>query len=185
MSESVYVNTDRIKFKGRQLPFVVHIEGLESSVLVSAVLRRKDGSDDCIWAMECDGGDGVKDFDVGKVDAYVAGLSLGKPLLLKEVVELKDCKELECIPQAHDMENYIAKELETVYIEEFVHRRIEGFTAKEEEILAEEGELSWFNAGVRLGIGLGVGMSLGVGVGLGLIIKTYKSTSGVLRKLLA
>lgn len=65
-------------------------------------------------------------------------------------------------------------------------KRDDNFNAEEEEmLLTEEGELSWFNAGVRLGIGLGVGMSLGVGVGLGIIIRTYKSTSGLLRKLIA
>ncbi|KAK9084662.1 hypothetical protein Sjap_025073 [Stephania japonica] len=41
-------------------------------------------------------------------------------------------------------------------------------TADEEEMYAEEeGQLSWFNEDVRVGIGLGVGLSIGVGVSLG------------------
>lgn len=46
----------------------------------------------------------------------------------------------------------------------------------------EEGELSWFNAGVRVGMGLGLGMCLGIGVGVGLVIKTYRATAGAFRK---
>lgn len=46
----------------------------------------------------------------------------------------------------------------------------------------EEGELSWFNSGVRMGMGLGLGMCLGIGVGLGLVIRTYRATAGAFRK---
>lgn len=46
----------------------------------------------------------------------------------------------------------------------------------------EEGELSWFNAGVRVGMGLGLGMCLGIGVGVGLVIRTYRATAGAFRK---
>ncbi|KAK9109281.1 hypothetical protein Sjap_017341 [Stephania japonica] len=42
--------------------------------------------------------------------------------------------------------------------------------ADEEEMHAEEeGQLSWFNEGVRVGIGLGVGLSIEVGASLGLL----------------
>jgi hypothetical protein len=41
----------------------------------------------------------------------------------------------------------------------------------------EDGELSWFNAGVRVGVGLGLGICLGIGVGVGLLVRTYKATT--------
>ncbi|GAB2271751.1 hypothetical protein Dimus_006581 [Dionaea muscipula] len=33
----------------------------------------------------------------------------------------------------------------------------------------EDGELSWFNAGVRVGVGIGLGMCLGLGIGVRLL----------------
>ncbi|CAI5492285.1 unnamed protein product [Closterium sp. Naga37s-1] len=44
------------------------------------------------------------------------------------------------------------------------------------------GELSWFNAGVRVGVGLGLGMCIGVGIGVGLLIKTYQTTARSFRR---
>lgn len=45
----------------------------------------------------------------------------------------------------------------------------------------EDGELSWFNAGVRVGVGIGLGVCLGVGLGVGLLVRTYQSTTRNLR----
>ena len=41
----------------------------------------------------------------------------------------------------------------------------------------EDGELSWFNAGVRVGVGIGLGICLGVGIGVGLLVRTYQTTT--------
>ena len=38
-----------------------------------------------------------------------------------------------------------------------------------EYIDGEDGELSWFNAGVRVGVGIGLGICLGLGIGVGLL----------------
>eukprot|EP00850_Spirogloea_muscicola_P016949 SM000141S00893 [mRNA] locus=s141:262725:263464:+ [translate_table: standard] len=46
----------------------------------------------------------------------------------------------------------------------------------------EDGELSWFNAGVRVGVGLGLGTCLGLGIGVGLMIRTYQTTARSLRR---
>jgi hypothetical protein len=46
----------------------------------------------------------------------------------------------------------------------------------------EDGELSWFNAGVRVGVGLGLGMCLGVGIGIGLLVRTYQATTRTFRR---
>eukprot|EP00270_Netrium_digitus_P004683 TRINITY_DN1596_c0_g1_i1.p1 TRINITY_DN1596_c0_g1~~TRINITY_DN1596_c0_g1_i1.p1 ORF type:complete len:309 (+),score=29.90 TRINITY_DN1596_c0_g1_i1:443-1369(+) len=45
-----------------------------------------------------------------------------------------------------------------------------------------EGELSWFNAGVRVGMGLGLGMCIGVGIGVGLLMRTYQATTRSFRR---
>ncbi|KAK9116029.1 hypothetical protein Sjap_014976 [Stephania japonica] len=65
------------------------------------------------------------------------------------------------------------QEQEEKLVKEFDEHKImdaQETTADEEEMYAEEeGQLSWFNEGVRVGIGLGVGLSIGVGVSLGLL----------------
>lgn len=45
----------------------------------------------------------------------------------------------------------------------------------------EDGELSWFNAGVRVGVGIGLSVCLGIGIGVGLVVKAYQGTSGNFR----
>ncbi|RRT61074.1 hypothetical protein B296_00044495 [Ensete ventricosum] len=40
----------------------------------------------------------------------------------------------------------------------------------------EDGELSWFNAGVKVGVGISVGVCLGIGIGVGLLVRTYQAT---------
>ncbi|GJM96789.1 hypothetical protein PR202_ga13655 [Eleusine coracana subsp. coracana] len=49
-------------------------------------------------------------------------------------------------------------------------------------IEGEDGELSWFNAGVRVGVGIGLGVCVGVGLGVGLLVRTYQSTSRNFRR---
>lgn len=46
----------------------------------------------------------------------------------------------------------------------------------------EGGELSWFNAGVRVGVGIGLGMCLGIGIGVGLLVRTYQSATQNFRR---
>lgn len=46
----------------------------------------------------------------------------------------------------------------------------------------DNGELTWFNAGVRVGVGIGLGMCLGVGIGVGLMVRTYQATTRTFRR---
>lgn len=46
----------------------------------------------------------------------------------------------------------------------------------------EDGELTWFNSGVRVGVGIGLGMCLGVGIGVGLLMNSYQATARNLRR---
>lgn len=46
----------------------------------------------------------------------------------------------------------------------------------------EDGELSWFNAGVRVGVGIGLGVCLGVGIGVGLLVRTYQATTRTFKR---
>lgn len=46
----------------------------------------------------------------------------------------------------------------------------------------EDGQLSWFNAGVRVGVGIGLGMCLGIGIGVGLLMRSYQTTTRNFRR---
>ncbi|KAI3920632.1 hypothetical protein MKW92_020993 [Papaver armeniacum] len=216
MSELMYVNTDRIKFKGFSLPFEIVLQHQDassstssSSVLVSGSLRRKVSGmkDDCMWVMECKeiSHDSMLTSGGGSVDVYFAGRSLGKPLLLNGLVELKNLhKGLDFLEDEYQdggelgLLDAASKEKEgQKAIQEYVdahkynnnnkhHDHQNHYGDQEEKFVAEEEEeeVSWFNEGVRVGIGLGMGMCLGVGVGLGLVVKTYKKTSGTFTKFL-
>lgn len=46
----------------------------------------------------------------------------------------------------------------------------------------EDGDLSWFNSGVRVGVGIGLSICLGIGVGVGLLVRTYQATSRTLKR---
>lgn len=48
----------------------------------------------------------------------------------------------------------------------------------------EDGQMTWFNAGVRVGVGIGLGMCLGAGIGIGLMIRTYQATTRTLRRVI-
>ena len=43
----------------------------------------------------------------------------------------------------------------------------------------EDGELSWFNAGLRVGVGIGLRICVGIGIGVGLLVR-----AGNLRRML-
>ena len=45
-----------------------------------------------------------------------------------------------------------------------------------------EGELSWFNAGVRVGVGIGLGICVGVGLSVGLLARTYMTAAKTFKK---
>lgn len=46
----------------------------------------------------------------------------------------------------------------------------------------EDGELSWFNAGVRVGVGIGLSICVGIGLGVGLLVRTYQGTTRNFRR---
>lgn len=51
-------------------------------------------------------------------------------------------------------------------------------------IEGEDGQMTWFNAGVRVGVGIGLGMCLGAGIGIGLMVRTYQVTTRTLRRVI-
>lgn len=52
----------------------------------------------------------------------------------------------------------------------------------DEMYMGEDGQLTWFNAGVRVGVGIGLGVCLGVGIGVGLLMRSYQTTTRHFRR---
>ncbi|KAJ4843885.1 hypothetical protein Tsubulata_024363 [Turnera subulata] len=52
----------------------------------------------------------------------------------------------------------------------------------EDMYYGEDGQLSWFNAGVRVGVGIGLGMCVGIGIGVGLLMRSYQATTRNFRR---
>merc|ERR1711985_23607 len=46
----------------------------------------------------------------------------------------------------------------------------------------EDGDLTWFNAGLRIGVGVGLGVCLGAGLGAGILVRSYQYTANSLKK---
>jgi len=48
--------------------------------------------------------------------------------------------------------------------------------------LSEGEDITWFNAGLRIGVGVGLGICLGAGLGAGILVRSYQMTANSLKK---
>lgn len=130
------------------------------------------------------------------IEVYVAGSFSATPIILTKTLQINLRKKqsrkgvLDSIPECETTEYLkgVASGLDlqvTEYrddktgIEEDYSNL---YWRRTEYMEGEDGELSWFNAGVRVGVGIGLGICLGVGIGVGLLVRTYQSTSRNFRR---
>lgn len=135
------------------------------------------------------------------IEVYVAGSFSGTPVILTKTIQLSLRKKhmrngmLGTIPEyeAAGNQEHATSELDQQIVE---YRNYKMATEEdysnsgsslywrngEEYMEGEDGELSWFNAGVRVGVGLGLGICLGVGIGVGLLVRTYQTTSRTFKR---
>ncbi|KAJ4954037.1 hypothetical protein NE237_030869 [Protea cynaroides] len=127
-------------------------------------------------------------------EVYVAGCSSGFPLILTKTIHLSPRRK----PPRHATLDAIPEDEETGKDQKSMngiirHRKLqiadmesddydsEGKTGtrffSEEMYIDDDGQLSWFNAGVRVGVGIGLGMCLGIGIGVGLLMRSYQATT--------
>eukprot|EP00250_Pteridium_aquilinum_P001069 c11274_g1_i2 orf=211-1221(+) len=157
-------------------------------------------SNEAGWSMECACGisspscsflKGRMDFSTVNptMEVYVAGQSGRSPLALTTTVQLSVRRKtlrqssLDVIPEVEESQpnQIVARQIadDEVYAKmvsyplamSSFYMPIGGGEYNDE---GEEGELSWFNAGVRVGVGIGLGLCLGVGLGLGLLARPFK-----------
>ncbi|PRQ23696.1 hypothetical protein RchiOBHm_Chr6g0264221 [Rosa chinensis] len=127
------------------------------------------------------------------IEVYIAGSFLGTPIILTKTLQLSPWKKhtrkglLDSIPE------YDATEDENNNPSRFMFQGPEYLDLKPEYgennlyysgtyLEGEDGELSWFNAGVRVGVGIGLSICVGVGIGVGLLVRTYQGTTQSFRR---
>ncbi|KAK3026975.1 hypothetical protein RJ639_041736 [Escallonia herrerae] len=129
-----------------------------------------------------------------EIEVYVAGSFSGYPIVLTKTLQLNYRKKqirngmLESIPECEATEspkeipprlNLLAADYPGYKPE---HEGYNNPYSGMEYLEGEDGELSWFNAGVRVGVGIGLSICLGIGIGAGLLVRTYQGTTRNFRR---
>ncbi|XVF01105.1 hypothetical protein REPUB_Repub04eG0059600 [Reevesia pubescens] len=205
--EVTFVNTDSIRLTGSVKFEVFH----KDTLLLSGVLELCD-SNGCTeesrgrgqtWIMNCESvitsGTGFlkakqfhsPDSASPTVEVYVAGSFSGSLIILTRTLQpslwKKQMKKgmLDSIPEYEATEGQ--KEVTPLQIPDYLNHKSE---SEEYNYLypgtdyfdGEDGELSWFNAGVRVGVGIGLSICVGIGIGVGLLVRTYQGTTRNFRR---
>ncbi|XP_007017525.2 PREDICTED: uncharacterized protein At1g01500 isoform X1 [Theobroma cacao] len=125
------------------------------------------------------------------IEVYVAGCFSGTPIILTKTLQLNYRKKHNRKGMLHSIPEYETTEcqkdmspgldMQVVEYRNYKQENDEDYSniywRRTEYIDGEDGELSWFNAGVRVGVGIGLGVCLGIGIGVGLLVRTYQSTT--------
>ncbi|GER46374.1 erythronate-4-phosphate dehydrogenase family protein [Striga asiatica] len=134
------------------------------------------------------------------IEVYIAGCCSGTPVILMKTILVSPRKKvrqgitLDSIPEDEEM----GKEQVNLCNGVVRHRKLQSMPAdmdeydsdgkitngnySEEMYPGEDGQLTWFNAGVRVGVGIGLGMCLSVGIGVGLLMRSYQATTRTFRR---
>ncbi|KAJ7942320.1 Erythronate-4-phosphate dehydrogenase family protein [Quillaja saponaria] len=128
------------------------------------------------------------------IEVYIAGSFSGTPIILTKTLQLSSRKKhtrqgmLDSIPEYEANENH--KDIlspSALQEPEYLNHKPEdedynNLYSGTEYLEGEDGELSWFNAGVRVGVGIGLSVCLGIGIGVGLLVRTYQGTTRNFRR---
>ncbi|KAL0428814.1 UNVERIFIED_CONTAM: hypothetical protein Sradi_0507400 [Sesamum radiatum] len=134
------------------------------------------------------------------IEVYVAGCCSGVPVILTKTILVSPRKKvsrqgmLDAIPEDEEMgkeqrslSNGLLRQRKLPFMEEDrddyeSDGKVMHNYYTEDMYPGEDGQLSWFNAGVRVGVGIGLGMCLGVGIGVGLLMRSYQATTRSFRR---
>ncbi|KAI3444494.1 hypothetical protein Pfo_001159 [Paulownia fortunei] len=130
------------------------------------------------------------------IEVYVAGCCSGMPVILTKTILVSPRRKvlrqgmLDAIPEDEEMgkerrslSNGLVRQRNLQFMEADMDDYELGGKVKhnyylEDNYPGEDGQLSWFNAGVRVGVGIGLGMFLGVG----LLMRSYQATTRSFRR---
>ncbi|CAF2201041.1 uncharacterized protein At1g01500 [Brassica rapa] len=130
------------------------------------------------------------------VEVYVTGCFSGTPIILTKTLQLGFRKKmhnrvaaLDSIPEYETGETHKGNSSELDfqateygnYKQDYEGEYGDMYMGREYADV-EDGEMSWFNAGVRVGVGIGLGVCVGLGIGVGLLVRTYQSTTRNFRR---
>ncbi|XP_060218538.1 uncharacterized protein At1g01500 [Lycium barbarum] len=183
-SEVTYVSTDNVRVSG-PVEFEVYKEEKEGLKELLILCGNWDNNGTG-WSMDC-----YNAASFGSIEVYVAGCCSGVPLILTKTIQVSPRRKLlsrhgmlDAIPE--DGNGYIPQQELQITDSELDDFESEGKAGhgfySEDMYLGEDGQLSWFNAGVRVGVGIGLGMCVGVGIGVGLLMSSYQATASNLRR---
>ncbi|GFP94625.1 uncharacterized protein at1g01500 [Phtheirospermum japonicum] len=200
-SEVTYVSTDSVRISG-PAEFEVCEEGDERADAAATWGNENASENDAKsgWSLECyvatSVANGRSAFLQPKkgacssptIEVYIAGCCSGTPVILMKTVlvsprrKVRQGMMLDAIPEDEEMgkeqRNFMASDVDDYDPE----GKITYSNYSEEMYPGEDGQLTWFNAGVRVGVGIGLGMCLGVGIGVGLLMRSYQATTRSFRR---
>ncbi|KAF5744392.1 hypothetical protein HS088_TW08G00997 [Tripterygium wilfordii] len=135
------------------------------------------------------------------IEIYIAGCCGGVPVILTKTIQVSPRRKglrhgtLDAIPEDEEFGreqkggNVLVRHSKVQITETDADTDAYDMAGKignsyysEEMYTGEDGQLSWFNAGVRVGVGIGLGMCLGVGIGVGLLMRSYQATTRNFRR---
>ncbi|XP_057965722.1 uncharacterized protein At1g01500-like [Malania oleifera] len=123
------------------------------------------------------------------IEVYVAGCFSGNPIILTKTLRLSSGKRkmrkgmLDSIPKSMGSEcpkNFpsgVASQIPEYPNDKGEDEDNNNLYSRTECLEGEDGELLWFNAGVRVGVGIGLGVFLGLGIAVGLLARAYQGTT--------
>ncbi|KAL3505295.1 hypothetical protein ACH5RR_035136 [Cinchona calisaya] len=210
--EATFVSTDSVRLTGSVKFEVFHKEDLVLSGVLEMTCSNgftgESRGNNRKWSINCEtvmsGGAGFlkcKQIMCSEslsptMEVYVAGCFLGAPIILTKTLHLNHRKRqnrkvmLDAIPE-YDTSISHKDDGSRLDLQITEYRSYKPESEEEDNNMywrwmeymdGEDGELSWFNAGVRVGVGLGLGICLGVGIGVGLLVRTYQATTGNFRR---
>uniref|UniRef100_A0A5B7B0H6 Erythronate-4-phosphate dehydrogenase family protein n=1 Tax=Davidia involucrata TaxID=16924 RepID=A0A5B7B0H6_DAVIN len=133
------------------------------------------------------------------IEVYIAGSCSGVPVILTKTILISPRRKpsrhgmLDAIPEDEEIAKkqncgnglHQQRKLQIIEaeVDDYESDGKIGHSFYSEDMYAgEDGQLSWFNAGVRVGVGIGLGMCIGVGIGVGLLMRSYQATTRNFRR---
>lgn len=170
-----------------------------------------DGHSKTGWSMDCytaaiGNGNGSSAFFQPKlgisspsIEVYIAGCCSSVPVILTKTIQVSPRRKmsrqgmLDAIPEDKEVDkeqrigNGLIQQLKVPVTDADVDDCEPdgkfGLSYYPDDMYpGEDGQLTWFNAGVRVGVGIGLGMCLGVGIGVGLLMRSYQATTRSFRR---
>ncbi|XP_060668559.1 C-terminal binding protein AN [Ziziphus jujuba] len=185
------------------------LEQMETNWVNGNVVRLENDSKTG-WSMDCclaaSIGSGSSAFFQPKlgvstpsIEVYIAGCCSGVPVILTKTIQVSPRRKptrhatLDAIPEDEEIGkeqktgNALIRQRKVQITESEVDdyesdEKIGRGFYSEDMYAGEDGQLSWFNAGVRVGVGIGLGMCLGIGIGVGLLMRSYQATTRNFRR---